>query len=209
MGWKLSSIIYKPQNKNIATLVKQIENSKRGIEYLKVGKTTFGECMNPTKDDLLYIGEYQDFVIVTEAEMPFDFFQETATKTERFWRTLSRDSQDVYSFILNSTACMYGYAYLSNQRKIRCKWGTLDDSVILEMGNPLDIEEAYIEKNDIDFLLEEEEIEFHQIGEDLVFYFLEKLLGGRPDKGTESDLMDIEMTIYKKEIVDDFDYTFS
>lgn len=202
MGWKLFTIIYKAKDNSEANLLKQIERSKSGIEYLKIGKTTYNDCMNP-KDGFLYIGKYKDYFIIN-TDMALDFFEETASKKERFWRTQSRDDQDVYSFMLESVACMYGFSYVSNQRKIRCKWGTLDEPVLLDIGTPLDIEKEFHKKENIDALLKSGELEYHQVGEDLIFFFIENILGERPDQS--SPLSELEMTIYKKDIVDDFDY---
>jgi len=207
MGWKLYSIIYKAKNNNQANLIKQIENSTKAVEYLKTGKKSFSECMNP-KDDFLYIGKFKDYLIINEANLALDFFQESTSKTERFWRTLSRNSQDIYCFVLESVACMYGFAYLSNQRKIRCQWGYLDEPIKINIGTPLASEKEYYEKENIDALLEDEEIEFHQIGEDVVFHLMKSLLGESPIT-FDSDLMNIEMTEYKKIIVDDIAYQYS
>lgn len=202
MGWKLFTILYKAKNSSEANLLKRIENSKSGIEYLKIGKTTFSECMYP-KEGFLYIGKYKDYLIVNELNMSHDFFQESSSRFERFWRTQSRDNQDVYCFILHSVSCMYGISYISNQRKVRCKYGYLDEPILIDIGEPLDFEKEYYKKNNIDALIEDGELEFHQIGEDLVFFGMEKILGARPD--LRSDFMDLEMTIYKEDIVDDFD----
>ena len=135
--------------------------------------------------------------------MSLDFFEEKASRTERFWRTQSRDDQEVYSFILDSVGCMYGVAYILNQRKLRCKWGTLDEPVMLDLGTPLSLEKEYHKKENIDELLEDGEYEYHQIGEGLVFFIVEQLLGARPDQ--PSELSELEMTIYKEDIVDHFD----
>ena len=201
MGWKLYSILYKPKNKTEKNLIKQIENSRKGIDYLKSGTTTFRDCMYP-KEGFLYLGKYKDFLIVNEVNMSLDFFQEPASIGERFWRTLSRNGQEVYCFVLDSTTCMYGFAYLTNQRKLRCKYGTMDESVILDIGAPLSIEQAFYKKKNTAALLEDGAIEWYQIGEDLVFYFFENLLGERIN--LNAGLLDVDMTIYKEVGSDDF-----
>jgi len=195
MSLKLYSIIYRAQNKNEANLIRQIENSTRELEYLRTGKKTYGDCINP-KDDYLYIGKFKDYLIINEASMALDFFQEPVSKTERFWRTLSRNSQEIYCFILNGITNMYGFAYLLNQRKIRCKYGTMDESVILDLGALLKSEKDYYERKNTNALIEDGEIEFHQIAEDLIFHFFNEILGESPNYN--SDLMNLEMTEYKK-----------
>lgn len=205
MGWKLYSIIYKAQNKNETALIKQIENSTKAVEYLKVGKKPYNECMNP-KEGFLYLGKFKDYLIINEANIALGFFEQPASKTENFWRTLSRNSQDIYCFILDSVSCMYGFAYLSNQRKIRCKWGYLDEPIKLDIGPPLHLEKEFYEKENINSLLKDGETEFHQIGEDLVFHLITKILGESPIHS--ADLMNLEMTEYKKVIIDDFEYNY-
>ena len=205
MGWKLFSIIYKTKDKKESELIKQIENGTKAVEFLKVGKKSFGECMNP-KEGFLYISKYKDFLIINDADIVVDFFQNPASKTERFWRSLSINGKNIYCFMLESVSCMYGFAYISNQRKIRCKWGTLDDSIILDIGSPLEPEKEFYKKEQIDALIEEGEIEFHQIGENLVFHLMANILG--EESITNSELMNLQMTEYKKVILDDFEYKF-
>jgi len=93
MGWKLFSIIYKAKDKKESELIKQIENGTKAVEFLKVGKKSFDECMNP-KDGFLYIGKFEDYLIINDAEITVEFFQKNSVSSN--WRRFGFSSYRKY-----------------------------------------------------------------------------------------------------------------
>ena len=203
MGWKLNTILFRSKKMDERNLIKLLEKRRRGEEYLKIGKRSFSECLVP-KEGYLYIGKYGELLVINESNMAIDFFQEPISRNEKFWRMLSKDSQDVHCFVLDSVSNLYGFASVIEQRKIRCKCGNMDESVTLDIGEPTKLEKDFYEKRNIISLIDDGEIEFHQIGEELVLYLMENILGIAATG--EGGFMQLNMTAYKKEVYDDYEY---
>jgi len=201
MGFKLNMLILKGQNDiDSNTLLRKIGFNYGKRTYERIGSTTLDNCLNPLDNEHMYIGSYQDLKIITEANLPMEFLNESPSFTEIFWRTLTIGNRPTYVFTLNSTINLWGYSGLIGHERIRTKFGTHDKGVIHEEGNPFKSELELIEKSEIVkgkrvYEIEGENYHEDQIGEEFVFRIIEELTGQRLD--IENDLLNTEMLIYK------------
>lgn len=200
MGWKLNTIVYHAKEITPERMITTIGKFYEGREYEKIDVASFSECLNPD-EETFYIGKYKDHIIINAWEMPFEFFTSQYTTTEKLWRTLTSENKSLYSFVLNSIINLWGYTVIRDQQKIRCKTGTMDEGVILDIGEPLACEKELLSKSIIDeegdriYMTDGMELYEHQVGETQVFKYFEHIFGKKLN--SDSELMELEMQGYR------------
>lgn len=156
--------------------------------------------MNPEDDDKLYIGIYKGLRIITEANLPYEYLNEKPSFTEKMSRAFSKGDREMYVFGLNSVINLWGYSKIIDNKRIRAKFGTHDQGVIHEEGQPLESERELIEnsqvvKGDRVYHLNGGHYNEDQIGEEFVFRIINEVTGERIDKANE--ILSTEMTVYE------------
>lgn len=200
MGWKLNMIIMRGMEGDTDTLSRLIGMSYGRRKYKPFGKTTLENCLNPEDDDKLYIGVYKGLRIITEANLPYEYLNEKPSFTEKMSRAFSKGDREMYVFGLNSVINLWGYSKIIDNKRIRTKFGTHDQGVIHEEGQPLESERELIEnsqvvKGDRVYHLNGSHYSEDQIGEEFVFRIINEVTGERIDKANE--ILSTEMTVYE------------
>ncbi len=200
MGWKLNMIIMKGLEGDTDTLSRLIGMSYGRRKYKQVSKSTLENCLNPIDDDKLYIGIYNGLRIITEANLPFEYFKNNPSFTEKMSSAFSKGDKEMYVFGLNSIINLWGYSKIVDNKRIRTKFGTHDEGVIHEEGQPLESEKELIQNSELVkgvriYNLNENQYTEDQIGEEFVFRIIEEVTGQRIDKPNE--LINTEMTVYE------------
>lgn len=200
MGWKLNMLIMKGLEGDTQSLSNLIGLSYGRRKYEPIGKTALENCLNPKDDEHLYIGIYKNLRIVTEANYPYEYLNDKPSFTEKLSSAFSKGNRELYVFGLNSTVNLWGYSKIIDNKRIRTKFGTHDEGVMHEEGEPLKSEIELIQNSKIidgkrvyDF--NGNKYNEDQIGEEFVFRIIEEITGDRIDKPNE--LVNTEMTIYK------------
>ena len=200
MGWKLNMIILKGLEGDTDSLSSLIGFSYGRRKYEAIGKTTLENCLNPKDDENLYIGIYKDLRIITEANFPFEFLNDKPGLTEKLSRSLTNGKREMYIFGLNSIVNLWGYSKINDASRIRTKFGTHDEGVIHEEGEPLKSEIELISNSELNdgkrvYNYNGNKYNEDQMGEEFVFRIIEEITGERIDK--QNELVKTEMTIYK------------
>lgn len=167
--------------------------------YEPAGYSTLEDCLYP-QDEYLYIGIYKDLRIIVDAGLPYKFFNIEKSATEKLWGGLTKGNKETYVFILHSVANIWGYSKIKDGNRIRTKFGTHDDGVIHEEGEPINAEIELIQNSQlIDgcrvYLINNNEYNEDQVGEEFVFRIIHEITGQRIDR--DNDLMDTEMAVFK------------
>ena len=193
-------IIMKGLEGDTDTLSRLIGMSYGRRKYKPIGKTTLENCLNPIDDNKLYIGIYKGFRIITEANLPFEYLNDKPSFTEKMSSAFSKGDREMYVFALNSIINLWGYSKIVDNKRIRTKFGTHDEGVIHEEGQPLESERELIQNSEVVegnriYNLNGNQYNEDQIGEGFVFRIIEEVIGERIDKPNE--LVNTEMTVYE------------
>ena len=200
MGWKLNMIIMKGLKGDTDGLSRLFGFFYGRRKYEPIGKTTLENCLHPKDDEKLYIGIYKDLRIITEANLPYEFLQDSPGFTEKLSRGLTKGEREMYVFGLISTINLWGYSLINNSTRVRTKFGTHDEGVMHEEGNPLDAEVELIQNSEVIdgkrvYTFKGDQYNEDQIGEEFVFRIIKEVTGERIDQPNQ--LVNTEMTIYK------------
>lgn len=149
MSWKLNMIITTGLKGDIDVLSRLIGFSYGNRTYKSIGETTLDECLNPDDDDKIYIGIFKDFRIITQSNLPIEFMTEKPNFTEKSLSAFYRQNCSTNVFVLDSIINLWGYSILSNGQRIRTKFGTNDNGVIYEDGEPLNAELELLNNSEI------------------------------------------------------------
>lgn len=200
MGWKINMLVQtkvEGDAQNIANLIGFYYDKRK---YEPIGETTLEGCINPKDDDRLYIGEYKGHKIITEANLPMKFLAEEPNFTEKLFSIPTINDREIYAFSLNSTINLWGYNIIKNKKRLRCKYGTHDNGVMFDYGEPHEAEiellnKSIIEKGNRVYNINGNRYNEDQIGEEFIFRFSAYLFGERLDQSDE--LMETKMTIFE------------
>lgn len=199
MGWKLNMIIMKGIEGDVNSLA-NVAGLYGGFKrYEPLGNTTLEECLYP-QDDYLYIGIFKDLRIIVDAELPYKFFNNAKSPTEKLWGGLTKGNKETYVFVLHSVANIWGYSKINEGNRIRTKYGNHDEGVIHEEGDPLFSEIELLQNSQIVdgrrvYFINNEEYNEDQMGEEFVFRIIHEITGQRIDR--DNDLLATEMAIFK------------
>ena len=119
MGWKASAIIInKPFQIDREKLLKDL-----GFLHLKrIKDKRFDEVLYVYKPNRVYIGAFEDNLIICAADLPMKLIEGKETQAERILTT-TFPSSEVCSIMLISTVNFWGYAVIKNGVKIRRQAG--------------------------------------------------------------------------------------
>ncbi len=105
------------------------------------------------KPETLFAGFYNDNLLIVHPDLPFDFFSETQSETEKLFMDTFPDSE-IAVLIENSTSNLFGYVIIERGKKLRMKDGS-DGEIFHDEGELLPEEkEIFSEK-----IFDDDEIE--------------------------------------------------
>lgn len=198
MGWKASTIII---NKPISVEPEKLLHDLGFTNLKKIGDASFEEAINP-ENKTVYIGKYQDNLLICTPDLPMQFFEDNPTEAEKILAGRF-PSSEICSIVLHSTVNLWGYAVLQNGKKVRARAGSSDDGTFVELGEPLAEEKAllgqakvgkdgkrtYLSEADGEVMTED------QVGENFVFAICKRYFGEELDRAGDA-LFSTKMTGY-------------
>jgi hypothetical protein len=105
------------------------------------------------KPKTLFIGFYNDTLIIVHPDLPFQFFHDTTTETEKLFIDTFPDSE-IAALIENSTVGLFSYAIIEKGQKVRMKDGS-DGEIYHDEGQLLSEEKEVLSEK----IFQEDEIE--------------------------------------------------
>lgn len=100
------------------------------------------------KPETLFAGFYKDNLLLVHPDLPFDFFSETQTETEKLFIDTFPDSE-IAVLIENSTSDLFGYVIIDRGKKVRMKDGA-DGEIFHDEGELLPEEKEIFSENIFD-----------------------------------------------------------
>lgn len=189
MGWKASTVIINnPTDIDKEKLLHALGYTK----LTKIDDETFEVVINPD-DNKVYIGEYNNNLLICDVDLPMQFFQEQLSDVEKALIKLFPDSE-ICSIILHSVVNLWGYAVIKNGQKIRARSGSADDGTFLEFGEPLPEETGLLSQSTVNgngsrtYIFESfpgESFTEDQVGENFVFEICSRYFGESLDSADE------------------------
>jgi hypothetical protein len=129
MSWNQYYIFVKaPESKDMDTLLARL-----GLGHYKPVEEVPLHFSN--KAETLFAGFHQGNLILVHPELPFHFFGEEPSETERLF-TQTFPDKEIAALIENSTVGLFGYAVIENGQKIRMKDGS-DGEIYHDTGELL------------------------------------------------------------------------
>ena len=188
MNWKLNMLLLKgiKSNVNTSAIVNLLAMYNGMEKYQLVGHTTLDKCLNPANDNL-YIGRFNNTFIITESNLPKVFYNDPPNKIEELMLGLTRNNNEMLSLVLDNSKYLWGYAFIKNQDKIKCKLASQDKGVIIDGESQEDTDNELLQKLKI---IDKGYLE----GESKVFTLMDSFINTRLD--TSSELLDIKMSVY-------------
>ncbi|MEQ9441802.1 MAG: hypothetical protein RIG62_22370 [Cyclobacteriaceae bacterium] len=173
MGWKTSTIIInKPALSDHQTLLADL-----GFTKLKQSEAELFEVAMYPKNGEVYIGSYQDKLIICVEELPMQIIETENSAIEEKLIQQFPDAE-ICAIVLHSVVNLWGYAIIKNGQKIRARAGSSDGGTFLDTGEPLEEEKALLSKARFDengdrvYWLDDfpdEPFQEDQVGENFVF----------------------------------------
>jgi hypothetical protein len=125
--------------------------SKLNLSAFKPGKKVPLHYSN--KPQTLFTGFYNSNLLIVHPELPFRFFSDTPTDTEKLFVETFPDSE-IAALIENSTVGLFSYAIIDNGQKVRMKDGS-DGEIYHDEGELLPEEEEILSEK----IFQDDEIE--------------------------------------------------
>ncbi len=200
MGWKASMIIINPR---VEVDMEKLLHDLGFKKLKKINDQPLDDAIYPN-DDEVYIGIYEDNLLICASDLPMMFFDEHINEIEKIFLNRFPDSE-VCSIVLQSTVNLWGYSILKNGNKFRTRAGSADDGTFIDVGEPLEQEKALFAKSTVDtrgnrmYKFEDlpgELLTEDQVGENFVFEICGRYFGESLDSADEL-LFDTVMTGYK------------
>ncbi|MFL5730214.1 MAG: DUF6928 family protein [Cytophagaceae bacterium] len=190
MGWKICSVFIK----DAATSTDlEVLNAVYGMnEATKQNEVSYEEAAMP-EDGLIYIGRYNNSLIISDLNLLEDIGQKETSRIENLLiKKFPR--HEILSCCLLSWNNTYGYSLIKNGVKIRAKYGSADEGLVFETGEPLEEERELYSKSKLnktgdriyyfdDF--PDEPFSEDQVGENLVFNICARFLGQPLDRADD------------------------
>jgi hypothetical protein len=181
MGWKASIvIIHNPARAANEQLLQEIGFNK----LTKIKDEPFETARDPGNKKV-YIGTYENNIILCTPDIPMQFFEETETYLESKFKKLFPNSE-ICAIVLHSTVNLWGYSIIINGTKVRARAGSSDDGTFVEVGLPLEEENELLSKSNLDssgkriYVLDDfpdEIFSEDQVGENFVFSICTRYFG--------------------------------
>ncbi len=191
MGWKSFIVVVKPFTAyDVEELLKGIDRAG----YVPAKETTLEVAIYPDGDNI-YIGQYQDCLIICDDVLSSSCLMEGISPEEEFLMKTFPQAE-IGVMVLQSTVNFWGYALLAAGQKIRVRAGSSDDGTFVDEGAPLSQEMALLAKSTLDkdgqrtYMLDDfpdEPMTEDQMGEEFVFEFSKRFFGERLERA--DDLM--------------------
>ena len=159
MAWnKYYIFVTTPKSKDLADVL-----SKLNLGQYKPVKEVPLHYSN--KPETLFAGFYNDNLLIVHPDLPFDFFSDTQSETEKLFTDTFPDSE-IAVLIENSTVGLFSYAIIDKGKKIRMKDGC-DGEIYHDEGDLL-VEETEILSEEIFGADEIEEMKENEMSDEEV-----------------------------------------
>lgn len=161
-------------------------------DYVQVEETTLEKAIYPY-DDKVYIGQYQDCLIICDVMLSSSCLTAELSAEEEFLMK-TFPYTEIGVFVLQSTVNFWGYAVLADGQKIRARAGSSDDGTFLDHGGPLAQEMALLAKSTVDadgyrmYTMDDypdEPMTEDQMGEEFVFELSSRFFGEKLDRADD------------------------
>lgn len=189
MGWKTFSILVKPATEiSHEVILKTLGFS----DFRKIDDQPYEVAIYPDTNKI-YIGNYQDTLLISEFNLPELFFSEGLSETENNLINLFPDAE-IGAVSLHSGTNYWAYAIINNGKKIRARMGDSDNGTTLDYGEPLEEEidllsKSYLDKNGNRlYVFEDHPDELYtedQVGENFVFEIYKRFTGESLDSNDD------------------------
>ena len=129
------------QKKDVKEVIEQ-------LGYDKYKPTNEVDLWNTSKPKNLFVGEYNGYLIFSEQNLPFQFYNNEPSEIEQqFCKTFP--NTQILAFVINETVGMFGYAVIENGIRQRIKHGC-DGEIYRDFGELLKTEvESNLSRNEI------------------------------------------------------------
>jgi hypothetical protein len=189
MGWKAFNLIATTAGPDYLTTFPP-PNPAKAREFLRLlggtyksrGAATFEDALYPRHDADLYVGAYEQAIVLGSLPIAGEAFTGTVPRAVECAAEMLPGCR-VLAVTLHSVVNLFGYAWFEDGRLLRARAGSADQGVFFERGPPLPIEQklkAFDETID---------------GEELVMEICRPFLGCRID---EYDAWDLRMELFRK-----------
>lgn len=205
MGWKASCTFASPRDDGYLKSFPAHEPQKArqlltllGSSYESRGMTTLEEGVYPRGGEHLYVGAYEQALVVGSMDFLDSAFEGGVPPIVDHARALLPDAR-VLIVTLHSVVDLFGYAWFEGGRLVRGRAGSADDGVFFEQGEPLPLERPLLADSVLrdgerayprEIHGEEHEFDEAAFGEEFVMDVCRPFLGCRLD---EYDLWDLQM----------------
>jgi hypothetical protein len=189
MGWKAFSILIKPATDiSHEALLQTLEFTN----FTKIDDEPYDVAIYPDKGKI-FIGNYNDTLIISEFNLPQQFCSEELSDTEKKLINIFPGSE-IAAVVLHSGTNYWGYSIVKDGKKIRARMGDADNGTTLDYGEPVEEELELLSKsrlNDIGqrqyFLNDnpDEPYSEDQVGENFVFEIYKRYTGESLDNNDE------------------------
>ena len=185
MGWKAFSIIIKSKSDL------DYESFLAELGYLGIQKAqnkTYETAIYPNNNQV-FIGRYEDCIIVSAPDIPMLFFENSLSTVEKI--LINRfPNTEICSIVLHSVVNLWGFAIIKNGEKIRVRAGSANDGTFCNYGKVQEEEKELFSKSSFDengdrvYKFEDMPDEIFsedQVGENFVFGISKRYFGEQID----------------------------
>lgn len=189
MGWKAFSVLIKPARTISDEELLQVLGF---TNCTKIDDEPYEMAIYPN-DGKVFICNYGDTLIISEFDLPEQFFTEGLCVTEKKLAATFPHAE-ICAVSLHSATNYWAYAIIRDDKKVRVRAGSADSGIMLDYGEPLEEEldllsKAKLDENgkrlyffdgDVDSSYTED-----QVGENFVFELYKRYTGEALDRNDE------------------------
>ncbi len=136
MAWNKYYIFVKtPKSTNLADILFKLNLAK----YKPVKEVPLHYSNKP---ETLFAGFYNNNLLIVHPDLPFDFFHDTQSDTEKLFIDTFPDSE-IAALVENSSVGLFSYAIIDNGKKVRTKDGC-DGEIYHDEGDLLEEEKEIL-----------------------------------------------------------------
>jgi hypothetical protein len=93
------------------------------------------DLRDTNRPETLYVGHYNNCLIFAHPALPFEFFGEDTSETEKQFVALFPDVE-IAALVENTTMDLFGFSIIQNGRKVRMRDGS-DNEFFIDFGEPV------------------------------------------------------------------------